>query len=210
MAKMKTKPKRTEGHYKAPTKSESTTEKKPAQPVEENTFARSERGRQAEQDRHEAKQRHQAESAAAAMESDEESVIVRRPKPARQQTTELKRFLLLSGHFEDEKGLVYKFDRDRPTVIESPLDLDKMFMNKFRRLDGPTSPGNDFRDVFDRPALTDPPMAETHPFGIQSQFTKDTDKEARERMAKVHAAELGEETEEEEEDKEETTEEDDF
>jgi hypothetical protein len=126
--------------------------------------------------------REQAEEVAAAQAEGRAPKTV---KPAA-QAKETRRFLLLGGEHE-EKGVVYVYSRDTPVVVESPLPLDKKFMNKFRALDGPTSPGQDFRDVADRTGLLDAPLAVRKPYGEPSQFSRDTDLSAQQDLARRRA-----------------------
>lgn len=91
-------------------------------------------------------------------------------------------FVLLSGE-HNEDGVNYVYSRDHETVVPSNRRLDHCFMNKFRFLGGPTSPGRDYRPAFDRAGLEDPPLAETAPHGFQTQFSVDQDEKAKEKLA---------------------------
>jgi hypothetical protein len=46
----------------------------------------------------------------------------------------------------------------KSNVIETDEELDKMFANKFKRIDGPTEPPEDYDPTFDKDDVTDNPL----------------------------------------------------
>lgn len=175
-------------------------------PLEETTYARSPQGLKAERERQKY-QREQEQYAAnkAAADEAERQEAAKAPNATREPGT-LKSYLLLSGTHE-EAGVKYTYQRDGRVVVKSPFPLDAMFMNKFRCLDGETSPGRDFRDTFDRPGLVDPPLAEARPNGFKTQLSSDS--VAAQELQKLRAenaklkAQLGIDEDEDEDDNEE-------
>jgi len=102
------------------------------------------------------------------------------PDPAR-DLGPVKQFLLLGGVHVDNDGNVFEFNRGRETIIEDNRPLDSMFMNKFRCLEGDTSPGRDYVRAWDRLGLEDAPLAERQPEGVASEFSTDTERAQRRR-----------------------------
>jgi hypothetical protein len=93
------------------------------------------------------------------------------PPPA-----DVQDFVLLAGdHVDDTTGQRFEFVPGEETIVPSPYPLDQIFMNKFRRVEGRTSIGRDYRDNWDRPGLGDRPLAERFPDGIKSQFSTDVE-----------------------------------
>lgn len=181
----------------APAKSRAQEEPKAPPPGAEQTYARSPAGFKAEQARERARQLEE-EVRTLNLQAEQAEEEDRRAKmPRRAKTTgTVNRYVLLSGEHRERDGTNYVYSRDHETVVTSDAPLDEMFMNKFRKLDGETSPGRDFHDMIDRPTLADPPLAETRPHGIQTNFSVDTDKAAQERL---RANREGADDEEEEE-----------
>ncbi len=58
-------------------------------------------------------------------------------------------FELLASTFTDNDGTLYEFEAGKRCVIESDKPLDKLFMNKFRRLGGKNLRPRDLRDDLD-------------------------------------------------------------
>jgi hypothetical protein len=75
-------------------------------------------------------------------------------------------FVLLAGTFDDlTTGEHYEYDKNKETTVNSELDLDVLFANKFRRVDGPTRQSRDYHEPFNRGNF-DPSLAERVPQGV--------------------------------------------
>lgn len=114
-----------------------------------------------------------------------EKAAAEKASPPEKTTKEKHRFVLLAGsHSETQPDGVtinYDYDRNVETIVESEKDLDVLFMNKFRRLDGDTDLGRDY-DVssLDRPEqIMDASMAERFPDGLATPFTGDMERAAK-------------------------------
>lgn len=162
------------------------------QPREEQTYARTPAGEKAAELRRAAREEEafriaeEAEEAAAAAEEEQAPKRAalakkRRDRAAKATGAEGGDFVLLAGE-HSEAGVNYVYDRGSETVVSSPLPLDVLFANKFRRLSGETLPPRDLRDLVGRPGVTDPPLAETRPHGQETQLTRDTDPAAQMRL----------------------------
>lgn len=142
----------------------------------ETTHAASPRGQEATKARLKNEARNRAEAAeqeAAVMAQQEENAPggPRRDRAPQEQNS----YVLLSGeHFDNRTGLNYVYEKGKETIVTTSMPLDEMFMNKFRKKDGETSPGRDYLDVVDRPALMDAPLAESRPHGFLTQLSQDS------------------------------------
>lgn len=112
-------------------------------------------------------------------------------KPAKQQGP-MYSFVLLGGEHDNGDGTFARYKKAEETVIQSPHRLDQVFMNKYRFLGGATSAGRDYQDVFDRPNLTDPPLAELFPHGRPSDFDGDIGEKALAELKRSRESAAGE------------------